>query len=152
MGIIETDFFPYGFWRMLIFLQSRPDIKLKTLIINRFKGTNMAENRLPDNVEEKRSEERTVADVYYSVQFHPKGLPSVYQFKIRNISSKGLCILIKEDSQVLEHITVGDLLEMTYYRNDSTMNTQIMKTRIKHISKGEPGLFEGHHLVGLEIE
>jgi hypothetical protein len=47
---------------------------------------------------------------------------------------------------------VGDLLEMTYYRNDSTMNTTVMQTRIKHISKGEPGNFEGHHLIGLSIE
>lgn len=112
----------------------------------------MAENQLPENTEERRSEERKMAEDYFSVQFHPKGLASVYQFKIRNISSKGLCILIKNDSQVLEHINVGDSLEMTYYRNDSTMNTTVMQTRIKHISKGEPGNFEGHHLIGLAIE
>lgn len=112
----------------------------------------MDEGRSLENMEEKRSEERTIADEYFSVQFHPKGLPSVYQFKIRNISSKGLCILIKDDSKLLEHITVGDSFEMIYYRNDSTMNPQRMQTRIKHISKGKPGQFEGHHMVGLEIE
>jgi hypothetical protein len=112
----------------------------------------MVSSQLPDNLEERRSEERKITDNYFSVQFQPKGLASVYQFKIRNISSKGLCILIKNDSQVLEYIKVGDLLKMTYYHNDSSMNTQIMQTRIKHISKGEPGNFEGHHLVGLSIE
>lgn len=112
----------------------------------------MDEARSPEKLEEKRSEERTFSDEYFSVQFHPKGLPSVYQFKIRNISSKGLCILIKDDSKVLEHINVGDSMDMTYYRKDSMMNTQIMQTRIKHISKGKPGYFEGHHMVGLEIE
>jgi hypothetical protein len=112
----------------------------------------MGDNSLSDNMEEKRSEERKIADNFFSVQFHPKGLASVYQFKIRNISSKGLCILIKNDSQILEHVNVGDLLEMTYYRNDSTMNTTVMQTRIKHISKGEPGNFEGHYLIGLSIE
>lgn len=112
----------------------------------------MDDERSPDNNQEKRSEKRTIADEFFSVQFHPKGLTSVYQFKIRDISSKGLCILIKDGSQLLEHIAVGDKLEMTYYRKDSTMNTQVMQTRIKHISKGEPGLFEGHHMVGLEIE
>ena len=112
----------------------------------------MVDSQLPNNLEERRSEERNIAENYFSVQFQPKGLVSAYQFKIRNISSKGLCILIKNDSQVLEYIKVGDLLEMTYYRNDSTMNTRVMQTRIKHISKGEPGNFEGHHLVGLSIE
>ncbi len=112
----------------------------------------MDDGQLPENTKEKRSEKRTVADQYYSVQFQPKGMPSVYQFKIRNISSKGLCILIKDDSQILEHLDAGDVLEMTYYRTDSAMKTKIMRTRIVHISKGEPGLFEGHHLVGLSVE
>ena len=115
-------------------------------------GDTMPEDQLPENLQERRSEKRTTADTYYSVQFQPKGLPSVYQFKIRNISTKGLCILIKNDSLVLEHIQVGDSLKMTYYGNESTMNTRIMQTRIKHISKGKAGHFEGHHLVGLAIE
>ena len=105
-----------------------------------------------ENSGERRSEERTVADEYFSVQFQPKGFPSIYQFKIRNISSKGLCILIKNDSQVLEHINVGDIFEMTYYGSDSGTNARVMQTRIKHITLGEPGNFEGHHLVGLAIE
>lgn len=112
----------------------------------------MDQDQLPENMKERRSEKRSAADKYYSVQFQPKGLPSVYQFKIRNISSKGLCILIKNDSQVLEHLKVGDSLKMTYYAEDSTTHTRIMQTRIKHISPGKPGHFEGHHLVGLVIE
>ena len=112
----------------------------------------MGEDQLPKNFKERRSEKRSDADQYYSVQFQPKGLPSVYQFKIRNISSKGLCILIKSDSQVMAHLKVGDALKMTYYGKDSAMNTRIMQTRIKHISPGKPGHFEGHYLVGLAIE
>lgn len=108
---------------------------------------------MPDTINDRRSERRAVAEEnYYSVQFQPEGLASTYQFKIRNISSKGLCILIKNDSQVLTHIKVGDLLKMTYYCDDSSMNTRLMQTRIVHISPGEPGYYEGHHLVGLSIE
>ncbi len=112
----------------------------------------MDDDQLSENTNERRSEKRSIADQYYSVQFQPKGMPSVYQFKIRDISSKGICILIKDDSKILEHLKVDDVLEMTYYRTDSTMNTQIIQTRIVHISKGEPGHFEGHHLVGLSVE
>ncbi|MGD9212192.1 MAG: PilZ domain-containing protein [Desulfobacteraceae bacterium] len=112
----------------------------------------MSKDQSPENIEDKRSEERLLLDAYYSVQFQPKGLPSVYQFKIRNISAKGLCILIKDDSQALEHLKVGDSIKMTYYANESIMNTRIIQTRIKHISQGKPGHFEGHHLVGLAIE
>ena len=45
---------------------------------------------------ERRSETRAAAERYYSVQFTTEGLASVYQFKLWNISSKGMCILVKE--------------------------------------------------------
>jgi hypothetical protein len=104
-----------------------------------------------DRPPERRSEIRNEAEQYYSVQFTTKSLSSFYQFKIWNISTSGMCILVKEDSEVLNHISVGDQLEMTYFKADSLGGSDTLKTRIKHITKNEAGRFQGHFLVGLSI-
>ncbi len=104
-----------------------------------------------DNTPERRSENREAAERYYSVQFTTQGLSSHYQFKLWNISSKGMCILVKEDSAVLNHISVGDTLEMTYYLADTQGLHENLKTQIKHITKNDNGRFEGHFMVGLAI-
>jgi hypothetical protein len=101
---------------------------------------------------ERRSEARSPADRYYSVQFTVAGLKSHYQFKTWNISKKGLCILVKEDSAVLDHLTPGDVLEMTYYVSDAQGTLENLQTRIQHITRNDSGRFKGHYLVGLSIE
>jgi len=101
---------------------------------------------------ERRSEARSVAERYYSVQFTTKGLASYYQFKLWNISPKGMCILVKEDSNVLNHLKVDDTLDMTYYLNDTQGGGQEdLKTQIKHITKDENGRYQGHYMIGLSI-
>jgi hypothetical protein len=101
---------------------------------------------------ERRAEKRLPADRYYSVQFSVSGLKSHYQFKTWNISQKGLCILVKQDSAILEHLHAGDVLEMTYYASDPVGTQERLKTRIQHITLNDSGRFKGHYLVGLSIE
>ena len=98
---------------------------------------------------ERRSETRATDGRYYSVQFTTEGLDSFYQFKLWNISPKGMCILVKDDSEVLNHIAVGDTIEMTYYLSDNPGSSENIKTQIKHITKNEDGRFRGHYLIGL---
>ena len=106
---------------------------------------------MPDDFVEKRSEPRDIVDKFYSVEFALKGIDFVYQFKIWNISSKGMCVLIKEDSDVLKHLKAGDIVDMKYYTSDSLAPTEHLQTEIKHITKDEEGRFRGHCLVGLSI-
>lgn len=101
---------------------------------------------------ERRSEKRNAAERYYSVQFTTQSLSSHYQFKIWNISTSGMCILVKEDSDVLNHISVGDQLEMTYFIADSQGASERLTTQIKHITPNKEGRFKGHCLVGLAIK
>jgi hypothetical protein len=98
---------------------------------------------------ERRVESRTIPDQYHSVQFTKQGLDITYQFKIWNISSKGMCILVRQDSPVLKHLKVGDILDMSYYLEDGKRPAEESRTEIIHITKGEPGQFEGHYMVGL---
>jgi PilZ domain len=114
-------------------------------------GEAMSTNDLHENAPERRSEKRAEAERYYSVQFTAEGLASYYQFKLWNISTKGMCILVKEDSEVLKHLAVGDIIEMTYYLTDSQGAQETLKTQIKHITLNEDGRFQGHFMVGLSI-
>jgi hypothetical protein len=102
-------------------------------------------------IPERRSEARATDSRYYSVQFTTEGLDSFYQFKLWNISPKGVCILVKENSEVLHHLVVDDVIEMTYYLTDSPGAFEKLKTQIKHITRNEDGRFKGHVLVGLAI-
>jgi len=98
---------------------------------------------------ERRVESRTLPKQYHSVQFTKQGLNIIYQFKIWNISTKGMCILVREDSHVMSHLKVGDILDMKYYLEEGKRPVDQSKTEIIHITKGKPGQFEGHYLVGL---
>ena len=98
---------------------------------------------------ERRGESRTIPDQYHSVQFTKQGLDISYHFKIWNISTKGMCILVRQDSEVLSHLKVGDILDMSYYLQSGKTPVKKSRTEIIHITKAEHGKFEGHYLVGL---
>jgi len=104
-----------------------------------------------DDFTEKRSESRSIIDRYYSVEFSIREAAYVYQFKIWDISPKGMCVLVKEDSGLLKHLRVGDILDLKYYSTDSSKPTEYLKTEIKHITKDDTGRFKGLCLVGLSI-
>ena len=107
--------------------------------------------KVEESAVERRSEVRTLVDKYFSVEFSKKGLDNLYQFKIWNISSKGVCILVREDSDIMNHLSVGDILDMKYYPAEESSPAEYSKTEITHITKDEQGRFRGHFLVGLTI-
>lgn len=109
--------------------------------------THLTEEGLSD----RRSETRASDSQYYSVQFTAEGLLLSYQFKLWNVSQKGMCILVKESSEVLNHLAVGDTIEMIYYRTDTHGESNRLNTQIKHITPNSDGRFGGHCLVGLAI-
>jgi len=90
-------------------------------------------------------------DRYHSVEFSLSGSAFVYQFKIWDLSSKGICVLVKEDSDLLNHLNVGDIFNLKYYKNDSSQLIEYLRTEIRHINKDDKGRFKGLYLVGLSI-
>ena len=100
---------------------------------------------------DRRSEPRKIVDQYYSVEFSLDGLESLYQFKIWDVSSMGMCVLVKEDSAVVGHLKVGEQLDTKYYSTDSANPIEFLKSEIRHITKAGQGRFKGHYLVGLAI-
>lgn len=106
---------------------------------------------MPESLEEKRSEARNPVDGFYSVQFSIDGSPFLYQFKIWDLSAKGMCVLVRENSEILEHLQVGQVLRMRYYRPDSSLPGEDLETEIRHITQAQEGRFRGHALVGLLV-
>ena len=97
----------------------------------------MTENLYPDELAGRRSEPRSITDQYHCVEFQINTIGSYYQFKIWDLSAKGMCILVKEDSAVMSHIHVGDIIEMKYYPTQSSGAIEVIRTEIRHITKGE---------------
>ena len=106
---------------------------------------------MANKTKERRSERRNIIDQYYSVEFSIRDCPFTYQFKIWDISRKGICVLVKEDSDLLNHLTVGDILSLKYYTTNTSKPIEFLKTEIRHITKDEKGRFKGLFLVGLSI-
>jgi len=108
---------------------------------------NSHNNSSPD----RRPESRTLLDRYYSVEFQLQETGNVYQFKLRDMSSKGLGILVGKDSAVLKHLKVGDTVDMKYIPPESAGSSESLKTQIAHITKKDEEPFKGHFLIGLLI-
>jgi len=109
--------------------------------------TNSFDHSEPD----RRPETRTVLDRYYSVEFQLEETGNVYQFKLRDMSSKGLGILVNKGSAVLKHLKVGDTLNMKYIPPESVGLSESLKTQIAHITLKDEDPFKGHFIIGLFI-
>ncbi len=96
-----------------------------------------------------KDESRTILDKYYSVQFSLSKMDPTYLFKLRDISSNGLCILVKQDSTVFRQLNEGDILDMEYNPTRSSGPTKLLKTQIT--SKNSYDRFKGHSLIELTI-
>ena len=102
-------------------------------------------------VEEKRAELRTTPEKYHSIELEIPESDYLYQFKIWNLSPTGSCLLVRNDSDVLKKIEVGDVFDMKFYPVDLSQPSEILKTKIIHITPESQGRFRGHHLIGLLI-
>ena len=111
----------------------------------------MKDESIQKNELGRRSEHRESVDQFHSVELAVSPNRLIYQFRIWNISQKGMCILLKEDSAAFDHFHVGDVIDMKYYPTETARPTEFYKTKIQHITKEETGRFKGHYLVGLSI-
>ncbi len=100
---------------------------------------------------ERRCEPRTLADKFCSVEFSANGLATIYQFKLRDLSSKGACVLVKDDSELIKYLKRGDRYKMRYYPTEASGPKAELNTEIRYITKDENGRYPGHYLVGLSI-
>lgn len=100
---------------------------------------------------ERRSEPRTAAADFFSVEINLGGAIPVYRFKLRDISDHGLCIVIKKGSPILPYLQVEGRLDLLFYSDSRDGAPRQFATEIRHITEGVPGNFQGHVLVGLRV-
>ena len=110
----------------------------------------MSQDKPPGQPAERRSELRKNEEPLRSVELKLPGLP-IYLFKIKDSSQNGYCLLVKEDSNILEHIHVGQILNLRSYSEDKMEPSEIFLSEIKHITRKDTGPYTGHQLVGLMI-
>lgn len=99
-----------------------------------------------------RIEKREVIKEYYSVEIQIEDSNQVNQFVIYDMSSSGLCLLIREDSHILKKLEVGKKYKMKYYPVNLLGNVEYIDTRIRHITKSKNHSLSGHYMVGLSLE
>jgi hypothetical protein len=88
---------------------------------------------------------------YYSVELSVEGLEYAHQFKLWSLAQESMCVIVKEDSQILGCLRVGDVLTMRYYTTDAHFPIKDLDTEIRHIGKEEQGRFKGHYRIDLAI-
>ncbi|MEE8397373.1 MAG: hypothetical protein V3S89_00125 [Desulfobacterales bacterium] len=87
----------------------------------------------------------------YSVEFMSKDIFPGYVFKIRELTSSGMGILVKSDSALLNHIKVGKVMDLKYQTDDDPNASEYKRTEIKQVAEDDEGRFIGHHVIGLSI-
>ena len=109
----------------------------------------MKDNVPSDKATGQRAETRITASQYERVEFKTSKSETLHQFKLMDVSAKGLCFVAKENSAVLDDLTVGDQLKMKYYPPVSAGGAEYLITEIRHITKADQEEFKGHYFVGL---
>ena len=90
--------------------------------------------------------------LYHSVEFEISGLDFTYQFKLWDMGSGIRHIVVREDSDILDRLEVGNKFSIKYYSHDkSCPEGQSFETEIVHITKDDKGRFKGHCLVGRSV-
>ena len=88
---------------------------------------------------------------YHSVEFSIKGLNIPYKFRIHNIDSNPMCVVVKKNSDILPWLKVGGVLNTRYYAKGSAHLGVQRKTAIRDIIADGQGRSRDHFLVSLRI-
>ena len=88
---------------------------------------------------------------YSSVEIAISNVEPAYMFRIRNIPSSGVGILVKEDSAVLRHLRVGDKLNLKYNPPGPSDMPEYLKTEIKYITKFDQTRYHKHYWVNFAV-
>ena len=103
-----------------------------------------------ENHSEKRAETRETLEKMQSVELKLSNLP-IYVFKVKDTSPSGICFLVKVDSDILNHIRQGQILNLKYHTEATAKTSEALTSEIKHITKMDKGPYKDHQLVGLMI-
>ena len=98
----------------------------------------------------KRNERRDKSDQFCSAVIRIAGIP-VYQVELKDISKNGTCFLVRDDSAILRHLKVGELVDIQFHKQDGDGIIAFHRSKIIHITGANRDRYKGHRLVGVQI-
>jgi len=105
----------------------------------------------PSAVQERRREPRMDALPQGIAVVRISGI-AVCDFKVRDVSGNGSCILVEDDSVVLRNLRVGREIELHMAYTDRPHKAVLQRSRITHITRPpESDAYHGHIMVGVQI-
>ena len=110
----------------------------------------MKTEQIAIRLKERRAKPRKIQLRNYRVEIKLIGEP-IYQFRVRDVSSDGPGILIKKDSEFLNMIEVGQIVDAEFISTESNGPTGNYRAEIRHITTPNKGKHKGHYSVGLKI-
>jgi hypothetical protein len=110
----------------------------------------MSEARCSEMVNDRRNENRYKPDNLCSIIIRRIGFPS-YQFKVKDISSKGTCLLVTENSSILNDLSIGNQIDIQYHYNDGSSSSEFFRAEVIHITKADQNPHKGHYLIGIQF-
>ena len=103
-----------------------------------------------ENVRERRVVKRTPTSSTYTAEIKLSAVP-IHQLKMRDSSLHGACLVVKNDSSIMDYLMVDQTLSIRFHSVERSRPAGIFKIEIRHITEGNPGRFDGHYLVGVKI-
>ena len=100
--------------------------------------------------DDNRAETRDKPDQFCSAIIRIGGIP-VYQFELKDISKNGTCFIVRDDSTILRHLKVGELVDIQFRNQNGDGIIAFHRSKIIHITGANRGLYKGHRLVGVQI-
>ena len=98
----------------------------------------------------RRTDPRQSALRTYRAEIHFVGTPT-HLFTIKDMSSKGACILIGKDSSFLKLIKVDQIVDVHFIPKDPSYPSGRFRSKIRHISTTQGDRYRNHCLVGISI-
>ena len=87
----------------------------------------------------------------YSVQVPLEGSDLKKELKVWHKSPSYMCLLVKEDSDILPLLRTGGTLRMNYFGNDLFAPSEHLETKIRRIKKSEESGLMGYYFVEVGI-
>jgi hypothetical protein len=100
---------------------------------------------------ERRSGPRKQVDQNYHVECLVDGLDVTHQVRIWNKARKSIRLVVKENSDILPRLKVGETLKMIHCPIHSVYLCVYVEAVVRHITKEDQGQLKDHYLVDLEI-
>ena len=98
----------------------------------------------------KRTEPRTENIRNWRVEIKLEVEP-IYQFRVKNVSTKGAGILVEDDPTFLDMIEAGQVVEVNFISPEGSNSSGTYCAEIKHITKLSREERKGQRLVGISI-